>query len=82
VTEAGCEKFPRFPDTPFSAGVTSMGAAVYAALEETRVKLEQASKVKVRMPTRLNNGEGRANDASTRSIRRGSELGTLGGWYE
>jgi hypothetical protein len=50
------------------------------------VKLEQASKVKVRMPTRLNNGEGRANgeaiDASTRSIRRGSELGTLGGWYE
>jgi hypothetical protein len=47
-----------------------------------RVKLEQASKVKVRMPTRLNNGEGRVNgeaiDARTRSIRRGSELGTLG----
>ena len=31
----------------------------------TRVKLEQASKVKMRMPTRLRNGEGRAGREET-----------------
>jgi hypothetical protein len=44
------------------------------------VKLEQASKVMTRMPTRLNFGEGctdgEAIDMSTRPIRRGSEHGT------
>ncbi len=45
------------------------------------VKPEQASKVMVRMPTRLNNGEGSMSgeeiDERTRSIRRGSGHGTL-----
>jgi hypothetical protein len=44
------------------------------------VKPEQASKVKMRTPTRLRFGEGRANgeaiDRSTRSVRRGSGHGT------
>jgi len=44
------------------------------------VKPEQASKVEMRMPTRLQNGEGsmdgEAIDARTRSIRRGSGHGT------
>jgi hypothetical protein len=47
------------------------------------MKPEQASKVKMRMPTRLNYGEGstsgEAIDACTRSIRRGSGHGTLEG---
>ena len=44
------------------------------------MKPEQASKVKVRTPTRLHNGEGRVNgegiDMSTRLVRRGSGHGT------
>jgi hypothetical protein len=49
------------------------------------VKSEQAAKVMMRMPTRLNNGEGRvegeAIDTCTHSIRRGSGHGTLEGWF-
>ena len=49
------------------------------------VKPEQASKVEVRMPTRLQNGEGRVSgeaiDTRTRSIRRGSGHGTSEGWF-
>ena len=45
------------------------------------VKPEQASKVMMRMPTRLNNGEGSMSgeeiDECTRSIRRGNGHGTL-----
>jgi hypothetical protein len=45
------------------------------------VKPEQASKVMMRMSTRLNNGEGSMGgeeiDERTRSIRRGSGHGTL-----
>jgi len=45
------------------------------------VKPEQASKVMMRMPTRLDNGEGRTGgeeiDERTRSIRRGNGHGTL-----
>jgi hypothetical protein len=45
-----------------------------------RVKPEQASKVKVRTPTRLRYGEGRVDgeviDTRTRLVRRGSGLGT------
>jgi hypothetical protein len=44
------------------------------------VKLEQASKVMMRMPTRLNVGEGctdgEAIDMGTRPIRRGNGHGT------
>jgi hypothetical protein len=47
------------------------------------VKSEQASKVKMRMPTRLRYGEGRVDreaiDTGTCLIRRGSGLGTLEG---
>ena len=39
------------------------GGATWQAV--TRVKLEQAPKVKSRMPTRLLNGEGRANREET-----------------
>jgi hypothetical protein len=49
------------------------------------VKPEQASKVMMRMLTRLNNGEGRVDgeaiDTCTHSIRRGSGHGTLEGWF-
>jgi hypothetical protein len=45
------------------------------------VKPEQASKVMMWMPTRLNNGEGSTSgeeiDERTRSIRRGNGHGTL-----
>lgn len=45
----------------------------------TRVKLEQASKVKMWMPTRLTNGEGRAGREETDKhlfpVHRGSENG-------
>jgi hypothetical protein len=45
------------------------------------VKSEQASKVMMRMPTRLNNGEGSTSgediDERTHSIRRGNGHGTL-----
>ena len=45
----------------------------------TRVKPEQASKVKSRTPTRLNNGEGsmgrEVTDARTGSVRRGNGNG-------
>jgi hypothetical protein len=45
----------------------------------TRVKLEQASKVKSRMPTRLRNGEGHTvreeTDKGTGTVRRGNEHG-------
>jgi hypothetical protein len=44
------------------------------------VKPEQASKVMMRMPTRLNNGEGRTGreeiDERTRSIQQGRGHGT------
>ena len=50
----------------------------------TRVKPEQASKVKSWMPTRLRYGEGRADreatDKCTCSVRRGSEHGMSGKW--
>jgi hypothetical protein len=49
------------------------------------VKSEQASKVMMRMPTRLHNGEGHVDgeeiDTCTHSIRRGSGHGTLEGWF-
>ena len=45
------------------------------------MQLEQASKVEMRAPTRRITGEGRVNgegiDTCTRSVRRGSEHGTL-----
>ncbi len=45
------------------------------------MKPEQASKVMMRMPTRLDNGEGRVDgeviNACTHSIRRGNGHGTL-----
>jgi len=48
------------------------------------VKLEQASKVKLWMLTRLRYGEGRANreatDKRTCSVHRGSEHGMPGKW--
>ena len=47
----------------------------------TRVKLEQASKVKMWMPTRLRNGEGRAGREETNGtcpVHRGSEHGMQG----
>ena len=53
------------------------GRAIWRAV--TRVKPEQASKVKMWMPTRLKNGEGRVSgeaiDTSTCSIHRGSGHG-------
>ena len=59
------------------------GRAIQRAV--TSVKPEQASKVMMRMPTHLNNGEGRVNgeaiDICTHSIRRGSGHGTLEGWF-
>ena len=52
----------------------SGGRAIQRAV--TRVKPEQASKVEMRMSTRLQNGEGRTDgeeiDRGTRPIRRGS----------
>ena len=53
------------------------GRAILQAV--TRVKLEQASKVKMRMPTRPLTGEGRMNreetDMRTCSVRRGTGHG-------
>ena len=54
------------------------GRAIQRAV--TSVKPEQASKVMIRMPTHLNDGEGsmsgEAIDTRTRSIRRGDGHGT------
>jgi hypothetical protein len=61
---------------------TDGGRANWQAV--TRVKLEQASKVKSWMPTRLRYGEGRASreatDKGTCSVHRGSEHGMSGKW--
>ena len=50
-----------------------------------KVKPEQASKVRMRMPTRRSFGEGRtcgeAIDTRTHAIRRGSGYGTSEGWF-
>src|SRR2546423_13042804 len=50
-----------------------------------RVKPEQASKVRMRMPTLRSFGEGRTRgeviDTRTHAIRRGSGYGTSGGWF-
>ena len=50
-----------------------------------RVKPEQASKVRMRMPTLRSFGEGRtrgeAIDMCTHAIRRGSGYGTSEGWF-
>ena len=59
---------------------TKGGRATLQAV--TRVKLEQASKVKLWMPTRLKIGEGRADQGRNRQapvpVRRGSEHGMPG----
>lgn len=59
----------------------SGGRAIQRAV--TCVKPEQASKVTMRMPTRPNGGEGRANreaiDGCTCLVRRGNGHGTLEG---
>jgi hypothetical protein len=65
-------------------GLRSDRAAGPSAFLATReVKPEQASKVETRMPTRLQNGEGRTDreaiDGRTRPIGRGSGHGTLEG---
>jgi hypothetical protein len=50
-----------------------------------RVKPEQASKVRMRMPTLRSFGEGRTRgeviDTRTHAIRRGSGCGTSEGWF-
>ena len=50
-----------------------------------RVKPEQASKVRMRMPTLRSFGEGRTRgeviDMRTHAIRRGSGHGTSEGWF-
>ena len=61
---------------------TQGGRASWQAV--TRVKLEQASKVKSWLPTRLRYGEGRADREETGKctclVHRGSEHGMSGRW--
>jgi hypothetical protein len=52
------------------------GRAIWRAV--TRVKPEQASKVKMRTPTRLSNGEGRVGRGSNRRAHPSRSAGVVG----